>query len=845
MAFKSLFVYPKYPENLKRLYQLAYNLWCSWNYEAINLFYRIDATRFRAVRHNPVQLLLSLQTDRIEELSHDKGFLFELDKVWQKFDEYINYRKAPEDQNGVHLGKDEIVAYFSMEFGLHEAIPIYGGGLGILAGDFLKAASDLGMPMVGVGLVYKYGYFTQRITLDGLQEELFQEFDNHLIPMQEMRGVDGQKVSIQMKVGDDTVRIKLWHIRVGQTELILLDTDIEDNPPQVRNITNELYVADREKRLQQELVLGIGGVRALKALGIAPRIYHINEGHSAFLVIARLQELMAGKGLGFSEAKALIRASTVFTTHTPVIAGNENFETRMVQKYIEPELDGLRLSFDELAGHGFVGTGKDMFCLPALAIRFSRYVNAVSRLHRDVSRKIWAGLFPGRKTSEVPIDYVTNGVHSSWLSAHFTELLNRNIGPGYIHCAGGKSLWDRIKDIPDEQIWEAHRKNKQNLVTFIREKLMDDLANRGYIPSKGFKLGRLFNPDYLTIVFARRFAPYKRPTLLLKDKERLKVLLTNRDRPIQVIFAGKAHPADTNGKNMIKEIIDFTKTAGLEDRIIFLENYDINVARHLVWGADVWLNTPIREFEASGTSGMKAAINGVLNLSVLDGWWPEAYNGDNGWAITAGEFYKQSELKEQAEANQVYDLLEQEIVDLYYDRNELGIPEKWVAMMKASISSICRFVNMNRVLIDYQDKFYLPSVQTMARLSENNFGSLRGAVDQQRRVLACWDKITFTEFSTNAERKSHLVETDALEVTCAVDLGQERSELFCVELFYALGQDQFTLIPMHLKERSGNAAHYYCSFEIRGYGKQTLNARIRPADPIVQDLHPELIKWAE
>ena len=402
MAFKNIFVYPKYPENLNRLYELAYNLWCSWNYEAVSLFYRIDAKRFRAVRHNPVQLLLSLPPERIEELSRDKGFLFELDKLWQKFEEYVNYRKAPEDQDGARLGKDDIVAYFSMEFGLHEAIPIYGGGLGILAGDFLKSASDLGMPMVGVGLVYRYGYFTQRINLNGLQEELFQEFDNHLIPMQEMRDADGQKVYIQMKIGGDTVRIKLWHIHVGQTELVLLDTDIEDNPPALRNITNELYVADREKRLQQELVLGIGGVRALKALGITPRIYHINEGHSAFLVIARLQDLMANRGLGFSEAKTLIRASTVFTTHTPVIAGNENFETAMVKKYIEPELAAVGLSFDELADHGFVGAGKDIFWLPALAIRFSRYVNAVSKLHRDVSRKMWVSLFPDRPTPRSP-----------------------------------------------------------------------------------------------------------------------------------------------------------------------------------------------------------------------------------------------------------------------------------------------------------------------------------------------------------------------------------------------------------------------------------------------------------
>ncbi|MFC1762627.1 alpha-glucan family phosphorylase [Planctomycetota bacterium] len=846
MALKQLFVYPRYPDNLRKLFDLAYNLWCSWNYEAINLFYRIDARRFRHCNHSPVQLLLSLSPHRIEALSQDKGFLFELDRVWDKFEQYMNYRQPQEDNSEQALAQDDLVAYFSMEFGLHECIPIYGGGLGILAGDFLKAASDLNMPMVGVGLVYKYGYFTQRINLNGLQEEMFVEFDNHLVPMREIRNPEGQVVTIDMHIKGESLKIKLWHIEVGHTKLILLDTDIVENPDHLRNITHELYVSDREKRLQQELVVGLGGFYALRALDIRPKVYHINEGHSAFLVIARLQLLMGEQGFSKTEAKALIRASSVFTTHTPVVAGNEQFDSQLVRDYVEPEIASLDLSYENLAADSTVGGSQDLFWLPALAIRYSKYINAVSALHRDVSRHMWASLFPHRPLTEVPIDHVTNGVHSSWLSETFTGLLNRHLGPDYIHHACGMDMWDRIFDIPDETLWEAHQRNKHNLITFVRNKLMDDLAERGYTTARSVKLGRLLNPDYLTVVWARRFAPYKRPNLLLKDKDRLKALLTNPDRPIQLIFAGKAHPADNNGKGIIKEIIDFAKAHDLEDRMIFLENYDINVARHLAWGADVWLNTPIREYEASGTSGMKAAINGVLNLSVLDGWWPEVYNGKNGWAITAGEYYKHSELKEVAEAEQIYNLLEDEIASLYYARNELDIPEAWIQHMKQCLTTTWCFVNMNRVLVDYQNRFYRPAIKSTSLLCEKDFKELHVGAKTEKRLLRYWDKIRFVSFETDAHTQDHLEEQDTVEASCTVDLGQTPAKLVEVELYYSLdGDGTVKTLPMKPTEQHDNLAHYQCTFTITGHGRQGLNARIKPANPMVQDLHPEMIKWAQ
>jgi len=845
MIFRNIFVYPAYPEDLAKFYLLASNLWATWNYEAINLFYRIDPQLFRRVDHNPIRFLLSLPTQRINELSKDKGFLFELQRVWEKFQDYM--RSNPDSRDSI-----PVVAYFAMEFGLHECIPIYGGGLGVLSGDFLKAASDLGLPVVGIGLIYKFGYFTQRINLDGNQEELFIEFQNHFLPIRELQGPNGEKAYAVIQILGQELKIKLWQIDVGKIKLILLDTDISDNPGHLRDITHELYVADREKRLQQELVLAFGGAKALELLNIEPQIYHINEGHSAFLVVARLQKFMLDQKFSFLQAKSLIRASTVFTTHTPIIAGNENFKTELVKKYLEPAIKQLGLSFDDFAAHGYIEGDKNNFWLPAFAIRFAKRVNCVSKLHRDVSRRMWAGLFPERHRSEIPIDYVTNGVHWSWLSEYFTDLFNRHIGPDYIHCgqdgppSGG---WDKIMDIPDEEIWDAHRKGKQNLISFIRRKLTDDLAAKGYSPHKIANLTRFFNPENLTIVFARRFARYKRATLILKDKERLRKILSSPNKPVQLIFAGKAHPADTVGKAMIKEIIDFAKDYQLQDKVVFLENYDMNTARHLVQGADVWLNTPLRENEASGTSGMKAAINGVLNLSVLDGWWPQAYNGKNGWAITAGEFYKHSDLQETAEANQIYDLLEEEITELFYTRNEVGIPKQWIAMMKESIWSVCRMFNMNQVLMSYLDKLYVPAKDDFQKLSQGKFQKLTEAVSKAQKLIAHWDSIKFTALSTNLDRKDHPVEGERLEVYCTVDLGQPlppQGELFRVELFYMLDDEgNFKVIPMEIDTTQKTGTHYKCWCTIEGYGLQSINVRIKPADEIIQDLYPQLVKWAE
>jgi starch phosphorylase len=848
MNLKSIFVYPQFPKNLQRLYELAANLWSTWNYDAIDLFYRADAQVFREVNHNPLKLLHSLSKEKLNDLSGDKGFLSELEKVWEKFKNYLQYAGTFRDEYAgeCNFGENDAIAYFSMEYGLHESIHTYAGGLGVLAGDFLKSASDLGLPIVGIGLLYKFGYFTQHIDMNGCQQEVFSRFENHLIPVRELRDSQGNWAHINVKVSDEDVKVKLWKIDIGKSKLILLDTDIEDNPSHLRDITNELYVGNREKRIQQELVLGMGGIKALDLLRIKTQVYHFNEGHSAFAIIGRLQDLITNKKFSFSEAKAVIRASTVFTTHTPVIAGNENFDTNLVKKYLGATIKEMGLEFDKIAHLGHVDGRADVFWLPAFAMRFSRYVNGVSNQHAEMSRKMWAGIFPERPIMEIPIRAVTNGAHMSWISQPFTDMFNRYLRPHHVHCGKREDIWKNIHNIPNEELWEEHRRNKRDLINFIRRQFNQQSLNVEYAHGKKPNINLSLNTDYLTIVFARRFAAYKRPTLILKDKERFRKILTDPQKPVQMIFAGKAHPADQQSKEMIKEIIDFAREYGVEDRVIFLENYDMNIGRHLYWGADVWLNNPAQDMEASGTSGMKAAMNGVLHLSTLEGWWPEGYNGRNGWAVSAGRRYNRADLQEIADANQLYDLLENEITELYYNRNDTDIPEAWVAMMKESIISACQDFNMNRVLYDYLEQYYIPAIEDSARISDDDYKLLKQAAQKEKEALKHWDNIKIISFSTNIEKKDHLTEGENVEVECSVQFGEASPELFSVELFYMYDQDSaYRILPMELIQRRGDVTYYKRTLEIEKYGSQSLNVRIKPADMIVQDIHPELVKWGE
>jgi starch phosphorylase len=701
----------------------------------------------------------------------------------------------------------------------------------------------LNLPVIGVGLLYRYGYFTQYVDSKGFQSEVYAPLEEHLLPLREVRDTKkGSRVSINVKILGEVVQVKLWEIAVGNNRLILLDTDIEENPPHLRDITNELYTSNREKRIQQEIILGVGGVRALEELRISPTLFHLNEGHAAFVVIGRLKKLMTDEKLSFTEAKAVIRASTIFTTHTPVMAGNENFLSDLAERHLEPLLKEFGLSFRDVETLGYINGQIDRFWQPAFAIRFAKYVNGVSKQHTEVSKKLWLDLFPGQPTLEIPITHITNGVHLSWISPSFINLLNNYIGPDYARCGDKADVWKKIYDIPDDELWEEHRRNKKEMINFIRKYTARQMAAKGYSRF----VSRLLNPEYLTIVFARRFAAYKRPTLILNDKERLKSILTDAAEPVQIIFAGKAHPADETSKKMIKEVIDFAKNYHLEDRVIFLENYDMNVARHLYWGADVWLNSPAQNMEASGTSGMKAAMNGALHLSTFEGWWQEGYNGANGWAVTAGMLYEKSELKDTADANQFYDFLEHEASALYYERNEADVPEGWVRMMKESLVSICRNFNMNRVLCEYFKKFYVPARDNLAHITAGGNKLLKEAVAQEKDVVKHFDKIKIISFTTDADTKESVTKGEKIEARCSVDFQDAPANLFSVELFYIIDEaTRFEVIPMQPLSAQKSVISYRCLFEVEGLGIQNINVRVKPANEIVRDLHPELVKWKE
>lgn len=830
---KKIFVQPSLPDNLQKLLELSKNLWWTCDYEAVNFFSSIDPQLFREVEHNPIKLIYSLSREKLKELSEDKGFLFELEKIWNKFEDY---KKMPRPFSKFSGFKPGPIAFFCMEFGIHQSFPIYAGGLGILAGDFLKGTSDLGLPVFGIGLLYKYGYFTQKLTPQG-QEELLIEFENYFSPAREIKGEDGKAVVVQIKLLNRPLFAKLWEVNVGTAKIILLDTDIPQNPEDFRKITHELYVADRETRICQEILLGMGGIEALSTLNLHPTIYHLNEGHSAFLILARLLKLFKA-GFSLNSATILIKNSTVFTTHTPLPEGNENFPVELVEKYLRDYVEEASIPFDEFLNWGKVDSSK-VFWLPAFAIRFSDFVNAVSLQHRDVSRRMWKNLFPNRHLLEIPIDYVTNGVHFSWVSESFNEIFDRYLGRDW-KTTDNIQMWERIRNIPDEEIWEAHLKNKRRLSAFLKRKILSQCLEGGVSPFIAEKIANSYNPEYLTVGFARRFAPYKRPNLLLSQKEKLLKILNDKKRPVFMIFAGKAHPADEKGNELIKEILSFIRENELEERVFFLENYDIEIARYLVWGVDVWLNTPAHELEASGTSGIKAGMNGVLNLSTLEGWWIEGFNGKNGWAVKEEKIYRSEETGMSVLASKIINILE-EALELYYSRDEKGIPREWVKMMKESIITTCSRFNMNRVLNEYLEKFYIPSWKEYEKMSAENYRPLKEAEEEEKILKKYWDKIYLEKFEIS--ERGEYVEGEKMRAEITLYLGNADPALLSVELFYLHSNEKdFSIIPAHLAGMNDGRANFTAEFNLKGYGNQSIEVRIRPSNSLIKKLHPEWLK---
>ncbi len=841
MILRNIFVYPRYPESLRRLFYFAYNLWSLWDTEALQLFYRIDPSLFRALNKNPVRFLYSVPLERLEELSRDEGFIHDLDNMWKRYERYAD--RSTEIRE---MFKDKTIAYFSMEYGLHQSIPIYAGGLGMLSGDHLKGASDLGLPIIGVGLFYRYGYFHQKINLNGFQEEEYLDNNVYHMPVKELNTIDGESIYVDLKILDMTIKVKVWLVNVGRTKLLLLDTNLEDNPPEYRKITEYLYDARREMRILQELLLGFGGMKALEAIQVRPDVFHLNEGHSAFLLIQRLRDLMLEEGYTFEQAHALIKSTTVFTTHTPVEAGNESFPTETVEKYLKDKVADLDVPLERLLKLGMLHDDKT-FWLPAFAIRCAAYVNGVSKIHADVSRSMWQSLFPRRLKCELPLVHITNGVHHSWLSEHMRYLFERYIGPDYQMLDGADKQLSKILKIPDEEVWEAHTKRKREMIAFLRSSMEEHYAERGYSPVKIRRLREILNPHHLTVGFARRFTAYKRPDLVLRDSERLTSILTNPDRPVQFLFSGKAHPADTTGKNMIKEIIDFAREHEVEDRVVFVENYNRSVAAYLVQGVDVWLNTPLKPYEASGTSGMKAGMNGVLNFSIMDGWWPECYNGRNGWEIKSAKLRDHSEMRDIIESNQIYDLLEEVIAPAFYGRDEHDIPREWVAMMKESIFTVYRDFNINRMLGEYSRGSYLPAIAKSASLLADGQKRLRQIIDHVQKIRSFWDKIYIKDVFTDVDRKEILFTDDSINVECYVYLDDADPTLLEVELFYLLQEDEgcATTGLSFVEKYKDKVGKYEGSMALKSSGVQSFGVRIVPADSEARELYPELIKWRE
>ncbi len=698
------------PRRINRLGELAYNLWWTWQPQAQRLFSAINGELWERLAHNPIKFLRELNRSDLNDAAQQVGYLQNYDRVFNDFDAYMNTEKTWSHQHHQDLRSNSI-AYFSMEFGLHEILPIYSGGLGVLAGDHLKEASDLGLPLKGIGFLYTEGYFSQRISEDGWQHALNNPLDFNDLPLVAMTDEKGADLKVSVEFPERVVFARLWEVRVGRIPLYLMDSNVPENSPQDRKLTSRLYWSDINLRISQEILLGVGGVRAMRMLGHNPKVWHMNEGHAAFQILERAREIVQ-TGKSFAEAIEKTRVNNVFTTHTPVPAGNDEFPLWMIDKYLSafwPQLKLNRDEFIELARNR--QSWGETFSMGVLALRHSDGRNGVSELHGRVARKMWHFLWPKKDIDDVPIGYVTNGVHTfTWLARRMSVLYDQYLGPDWRTDTDNPKVWEAVETIPDKELWEIRNHLKRKLVFYMMERARRRWVQGGFHPVQAVASGALLDPYVLTVGFARRFATYKRANLVLSDLERILRLVNQPNRPLQIIFAGKAHPADEPGKQLIQDVYRTVKKAENGGRLVFLEDYDINVARYLVQGVDVWLNTPRRPNEASGTSGMKAAMNGVLNFSVLDGWWREAYNGHNGWAI-GDDIAPDSASQDEDDSTSLYNTLENEIIPLYYDRNGNNLPQNWIAMIKNNLRTITPQFSMRRMVKEYVDQLYLPAMK--------------------------------------------------------------------------------------------------------------------------------------
>ncbi len=846
-------VSPSIPKELQCLQMIAYNLLWVWDHELMDIFMRMDLDLWEKTNHNPIQMLGMIKQERLNSLSRDDAFLAQVERACRSFSEYQDsasswfYKTHPE-------GKKSCLAYFSAEFGLTECLQNYSGGLGILSGDHLKAASDLGLPLVGVGLLYQQGYFRQYLNADGWQQERYPENDFFALPIKQALDNNEKQKTISIELENRNVFAQIWQVDVGRVKLFLLDTNIPQNSPNDQNITDQLYGGDREMRIKQEILLGIGGYRALKELGFKPSVYHLNEGHSSFLTLEHCRDLMQEYKITFAEAREASIASTVFTTHTPVPAGNDYFEPQMMEKYFSKYYNHIGLnSKDFLAlGRQNPENPSESFCMTILALKMSGYHNGVSKLHGKVSRAMWKNVWHGITVDDVPIFSITNGVHApSWVSRDMVGLFDRYLGPGWREDAEQQfAIWGRIHHIPDEELWRTHERRRERLVAFARNRLRSQLEARGATQTEIAQANEILNPEALTIGFSRRFATYKRATLLLRNPERLFKILSNKEMPLQIIFAGKAHPHDNPGKELIRQIIHFERHPDARRRMVFIEDYDIVVARYLVQGVDIWLNTPMRPMEASGTSGMKATMNGAINVSILDGWWDEAYNSNTGWAIGRGEEYRDEDYQNEVESNALFDLLEKEIIPLFYARTADDLPRQWINKMKTAMRAIGPQYNTNRMVRQYTQEMYLPALNKTLSISANNYERAKKLAAWKQKLRSNWNNIKILD--VNIEKHNSYKVGDDCIIKAFLELGNLQPDDISVEIFFgaidAKGEIESpkTSLMEYLKKTDENTFEFIGKIKLETSGRIGHTVRVIPKHPdIINPFHEGLIHWAQ
>ena len=850
-VFNKITVNPQLPKRIGKLSEIANNLWWSWNTEFLRLFKTIDRDLWETCEKNPVKFLKRVSQDRLEAVVENTDFLREYDRLAKEFDDYIT-SKNTWFSNKYPENKKDLIAYFSAEYGLDQTIPIYSGGLGILSGDHLKSASDLGIPLVAVGLLYKNGYFHQKINENGEQETEYNNIELSNLPINPVKDENGEELKIYVKFEKRKVYLKVWQINVGRIKLYLLDSDIDENTPKDREVTLHLYGGDQEMRIKQEIILGMGGTNLLtRALGLNPTVYHMNEGHSAFLILELIKNIIKEKKVSFEVAKDIASSKTVFTTHTPVPAGNDIFPIGLVEKYFKEFWPRLGLDREEFLKLGMKPCTElePGFNMGIFALKVAGKKNGVSKLHGAVSRELFGDVWPEIAANESPITYVTNGIHTcSWLAPSLKELYNKYLIPYWQDNIYKDEVWENINNIPNQELWGIHQKRKQKLFDIVKENTTNRLRKSGYSYEEINEITSKLNPNALTIGFARRFATYKRATLIFKDLERITQILNNADRPVQLIFAGKAHPADKEGQDLIKRIHEISMMPQFKGKIFLLENYNIAMSRYLVSGVDVWLNNPRRPMEASGTSGQKASVNGVINFSVLDGWWAEGYNQENGWTIGTNAEFTSYEEQDIADSQSMYRTLEEKIIPTYYEKDENGISEKWMKIMKNSITSTGGKYSTSRMLVDYTNKLYIPLCNLTKKYYEN--------IDNVAE-FNLWKKNLYTNWKDiKITQKNNLnnITMDAgnnIDVKCEVQLPNVDVSNVMAQCYYGKILDNgivenVSIIPMKLssKNEENKTYEYTAKIELKTGGNYGYTFRVMPKHEMLLDSENlNLVKW--